>query len=45
MMFASIWSLFNLAIVFLFLGGFVFILVKLNSIDKSLKELVRVLDK
>lgn len=42
---ASIWALLNLAIFGLFIGGFIFLLVKVNSIDKTLKELVKKLDR
>lgn len=43
--FASMWVLLNLAIIGLFIGGFVFFLIKVNSIDKTLKELVEKLDR
>jgi hypothetical protein len=43
--FASVWALLNLAIIALSIGGFVFLLVKVNSIDKTLKELVEKMDR
>jgi len=45
MLLASIWGFINLALVFLLFGGFIFLLLfKINSIDKTLKELVNKLD-
>lgn len=40
MIFASVWGLFNLTLLLLFIGGFIFILIKLNSIDNTLKEIL-----
>ncbi len=40
MIFASVWQLLNLALLLLFIGGFIFIILKLNSIDNTLKEML-----
>jgi uncharacterized ion transporter superfamily protein YfcC len=40
MIFASVWGLLNLSLLLLFIGGFIFILIKLNSIDNTLKEIL-----
>lgn len=42
--FSSIIMLFNFAIMALFIGGFIFILVKVASIDRALKEIAKKLD-
>lgn len=44
MLLASIWGTLNLALIFLLFGGFIFLLVKINSIDRTLKEIANKLD-
>jgi hypothetical protein len=43
--FSGILFLFNFAIMALFIGGFIFFLIKIASIDKSLKEIAEKINK
>jgi len=43
--FSGIFILFNFAIMALVVGGFIFFLIKIASIDTSLKEIAQKIDK